>query len=217
LNVRDNYSSICITILVNTTFLEANELPLLTEINDAMTRRIRTIPFVSSFVDKERYDSLEDKTNVFVGKSCYKSNEFQSQIKQALFHILTDYFKIYMKNNNCISPMPPLCYEAGKKYFMMSDDFINWFNDNYEKDESSYVFVGEVFDDYKISSAYSNLSKNDKRKQTKANFDENIQKNMFLKSSYKPKDAYFNKIRLKKPFLCGYKIIHYEPEVEPEE
>jgi len=217
LNVRDNYSSICITILVNTTFLEANELPLLTEINDAMTRRIRTIPFVSSFVDQERYDSLENKTNIFIGKSCYKSNEFKSQIKQALFHILADYFKIYMKNKNCISPMPPLCYEAGKKYFMMSDDFINWFNENYEKDESSYVFVGEVFDDYKISSAYSNLSKNDKRKQTKANFDENIQKNMFLKGSYKPKDAYFNKIRLKKPFLCGYKKICNESDDAPEE
>ena len=216
LNVRDNYSSVCITILFNTTFLEANELPLLTEINDAITRRIRTIPFVSSFVDQSTYDSLEDKTNVFVGKSCYKSNEFQSQIKQALFHILADYFKIYMENNNCISPMPPLCYEAGKKYFMMSDDFINWFNDNYERDESSYVYVSDVFDNYKISSAYSNLSKNDKRKQTKANFDENIQKNIFLKASYKPKDAYFNKIRLKKPFLFGYKIVSNEEESSDE-
>lgn len=217
LNVRDNYSSICNTILHNSTFVESNDLPLMTEINNAITRRFRPSPCISSFVDQETYDSMEDKTNVFIGNSFYKSNEFQSQIKQALFHILDDYFKIYMKNNNCISPMPPLCYEAGKKYFMMSDDFINWFNDNYEKDESSYVFVGEVFDNYKISSAYSNLSKNDKRKQTKGNFDENIQKNMFLKSSYKPKDAYFNKNRLKKPFLSGYKKIQDEPEVEPEE
>ena len=215
LNVRDNYSSMCNTILHNTTFLEANDLPLLDKINDAEIRRIRTAPFVSSFVEQNQYDLLEDKTNVFVGNSYYKSDEFQTNHKQALFHILTGYFQVYIQNKNSMSAMPKDCYEAGKKYYMMSDDFITWFYDNYEKDDSEYVYVGDIFTNYKVSSAYENLSKQDKRKFTKSGFDETIQKNMFLKPHYKPRNAYLNGMQLRKPFIAGYKKI--QPEDDNEE
>jgi len=207
LNVRDNYSSVCDTTLHNSTFMEANELPLLTEVNDAIIRRIKTIPFISSFVDQNTYDSLEDKTNIFVGNTFYKSDEFLSQNKQALFHILVEYFKIFMKNNNKISAMPQSCYEVGRKYFMMSDGFYAWFSDNYKKDETGMEYVSDIFEKYKYSSAFELLSKEDKRKHTKSRFNEDIQKHMFLKKQYIPRHTTFNRIKIDKPAIVGYKYI----------
>tara|TARA_R110000782_G_scaffold18587_1_gene50996 strand:+ start:1611 stop:4298 length:2688 start_codon:yes stop_codon:yes gene_type:complete len=211
LNVRDIYTSNCMTELMLSLFLEANTLPLLTEINDAIIRRIRTIPFISSFVDKNTFDEMSDTTNVFVGNSSYKSVEFQTSHRQAFFLILADYFKSYMKNGNAISPMPSACIESGKKYYMLSDDLYQWFSDSYEVCPKSFVYINEVFDNFKYSSAFNNMTKNDKRKNTKSNFEEKIQKNMFLRTSYRARDAYFGKERIKKAFIIGYRrVAEYE-------
>ena len=47
LNVRDLYSSKCSINLKGTTVLEANEIPFVDEVNDAVSRRIRTIPSIA--------------------------------------------------------------------------------------------------------------------------------------------------------------------------
>ena len=49
INSRMNYSNDCEITLCLSLFLECNALPKLDEVNDAIERRIRTIPFVSSF------------------------------------------------------------------------------------------------------------------------------------------------------------------------
>ena len=112
-----------------------------------------------------------------------------------------------MKNNNQMSAMPISCYEAGRKYFMMSDGFYAWFSDNYEKDENGLEYISDIFDKYKYSSAFELLSKEDKRKHTKARFDEDIQKHMFLKKQYRPRDTRFNGIKINKAAIVGYKYI----------
>jgi hypothetical protein len=91
---------------------------------------------------------------------------------------------------------------------MMSDDFLGWFNDSYEKDETSVIYIADLFEHYKSSSFYADLPKTEKRKITKASFDEQIQKHMFLRTAYKPRDTRFNKIKYNKPFLAGYKIVN---------
>ena len=194
-NVRDLYSSKSSITLRMSLFLEANTLPLLDSITgdnaQAIIRRLIATPYVSSFVSQDVYDSLEDKTNLFVGDSSLKSDTFQTDHRQALFIILVEHFKTYMNNKMAVSVMPPPCHDILKKYYMMSDDFMGWFNDAYEKDEKSYVYISSLFEHYKISTAYENLTKAERRKITKAAFDEQIFKNMFLKRSYRDRDTYF--------------------------
>ena len=211
LNVRDNYSSMCQTTLHNSTFMEANSLPLLDKVSgddaEALIRRLRTVPFVSRFVDKARYDEIEDKTNVFIGNTHYTSDEFYRTHRQAFFHILCGHFQGFLKNNEDLSPMNDECREAGKRYFMMSDDFIVWFNDTYEKDPNSMVYVADIFELYKYSSAFELLSKADKRSHTKSSFEEKIRKSMFLRTAFKARDTRFNGAYIKKSYLAGYKLI----------
>lgn len=222
LNVRDIYSSKSKITLRMSLFLEANTLPLLDKIDgdsaQALVRRLVATPYVSSFVNQDVYDSIDDKTNIFVGDSSLKCDTFQINHRQALFIILVEQFQNYMKNKGAISAMPAPCKEILKKYYMMSDDFLGWFNDSYEKDENAVVYISDLFDDYKCSSFYADLPKTEKRKITKTSFDEQIQKNMFLRTAYKPRDTYFNGIRHKKSFLAGYKMIEIESlPTEPEE
>lgn len=211
LNVRDNYSSMCQTTLHNSTFMEANSLPLLDKVSgddaESLIRRLRTVPFVSRFVDKSRYDEIEDKTNVFIGNTHYTSDEFYRIHRQGFFHILCEHFQDFLKNNEDLSPMNDECREAGKRYFMMSDDFIVWFNDTYEKDPNSMVYVADIFELYKYSSAFELLSKADKRSHTKSSFEEKIRKSMFLRTAFKSRDTRFNGIKYNKAYLAGYKLI----------
>jgi hypothetical protein len=83
-------------------FLEANTLPLLDKIDgdsaQALVRRLVATPYVSSFVSQDVYDSIDDKTNIFVGDSSLKSDTFQINHRQALFIILVEHFQNYMKN-----------------------------------------------------------------------------------------------------------------------
>jgi hypothetical protein len=203
--------------------LEANTLPLLDKIDgdsaQALIRRLVATPYVSSFVSQDVYDSMEDKTNIFVGDSSLKSATFQSEHRQALFIILVEHFQTYMKNKLAISAMPSDCQDILKKYYMMSDDFMGWFNDNYEKDENSFVYISDLFDNYKVSSFFADLPKQEKRKITKTAFDEQIRKNMFLKRFYKDRDTRFNNIKHNKPYLVGYKMIErdtIQPNIEDE-
>jgi putative DNA primase/helicase len=99
LNVRDLYSSKCSIELTGTTFLECNSIPAVDEVNDAVFRRIRTIPFTSRYVSEEVFNTLEDKTNIFLANALYKTDEFQNTYKQALFNILIKHFQKFQKNN----------------------------------------------------------------------------------------------------------------------
>lgn len=211
LNVRDNYSSMCNTMLHNTTFMEANELPLLDKIShesaNAILRRLATIPFESLFTEQAKYDEMDDKTNVFVGDSSFKSDKFQVEHRQALFEILKEHFKVFNSNKLALSAMPPSCFKAGQKYYMMSDDFLGWFNDTYEVCDKEFVYVSDIFSLYKISSAFELLTKEEKRKITKTGFTEKIQKHPFLRRNFKDRDDRFNGKQLSKPGLVGFRRI----------
>jgi len=131
LNVRELYSSKCSIKLTNTTLIEANEIPAVDEVNDAVSRRIRTIPFLSRYVEQSVYDSLEDKTNVFVANSYYKTDEFQDNYKQALFNLLIVRFKKYIDNKHSLPTQPKSCLEKCSAFVGICDDIYSWFESYY--------------------------------------------------------------------------------------
>jgi|688.fasta_scaffold63464_5 phage/plasmid-associated DNA primase len=198
LNTRMNFSNDCDTTLCLTLMMECNELPLLDEVNDAVQRRIRGIPFISRFVSQETYDELEDKTNVFVGDVYYKSDEFQEEYRQALMIILLEYWNEYIKNGMKLPAQPQECKKITNDYLATSDDIYDWFRENYErnnevneKEQAKHILkIKDVCEHYKVSAYFLNMNKKDKREFNESKFREKIQNNLFLKQFYKERQKY---------------------------
>jgi phage/plasmid-associated DNA primase len=198
LNTRMNYSNKCLTTLCLTLMMECNELPLLDEVNDAIQRRIRGIPFISKFVSQETYDELEDKTNIFVGDVYYKSDEFQEEYRQALMIILLEHWKEYYNNGMKLSVQSQECKKITNDYLATSDDIYDWFRESYErnneindKQQAKHILtIKEICEHYKGSRYFLNMNKKDKREFNESKFREKIQNNLFLKQFYKEAKKY---------------------------
>lgn len=196
LNTRFLHSNKCETVLKLTLMMECNELPKLDEVNDAIQRRLRGIPFVSKFVSKEIYDELEDKKNVFIGDNYYKSDEFQEDYRQALIIILLEHWKLYIKDGMRLPAQPEECKKTTIDYLATSDDIFDWFKNSYEKntektdkgEPKNYIMVKELCEHFKNSTYFINMPKKNKREFNESKFKENLQKNLFLKPFYKDRN-----------------------------
>lgn len=216
INARMNYSNECKTQLHLTLVMECNELPELDEVGNGIQRRMRAIPFVSRFVPADTYHALEDKTGVALANPYYKTPEFQQQHRQALFEILRPRWEVFQANECAMPDTPPECKKITSDYLAASDDIYEWFCEKYVKGdpETDMVFVDDLHKNLTSSPIWLKMSKADQRKNNKAKFEANVTKNIFLQQFYKPKDAYFQKVRIKRPFLVGFKEA---PEEDTEE
>jgi phage/plasmid-associated DNA primase len=206
INARMAYSNNCNVNLCLSLFLECNNLPKMDEVNDAVERRIRTIPFVSSFKSAEDYERTLDKTNVFIGNPRYKTDEFIEEHKQALFHILSPLCKNFIANGLVLSKVPSECKSAAIDYLAQSDHIYEWVCEKYEKTDKvdDFIYVKEMYEMFKGSSYFENLSKADKRKFTQKSFIENIKTNLFMKANFKDRKDYLNKVQLTQPIIIGF-------------
>lgn len=200
LNVRDHYSSKCGITLRMTLLQECNDKPKLDETGEAMLRRIRVIPFTSTAVAKEDYETLQDKTGFILINTFYKTEAFRNKYKQAFFEILKNHYTLFQKNKFSLGDVPQECKQCAVEYLVSSDDLFTWFQDFYTLDETSknVVDIKEVFDIFKTSEYYSNLSKADKRQNNLGTFRKKMEKNIFLKKYIKKRDQNFNGAKLKK-------------------
>jgi len=207
INARMAYSNKCDINLCLSLFLECNSLPKMDEVNDAVERRIRTIPFVSSFKSAEDYERTLDKTNVFIGNPRYKTDEFIEEHKQALFHILTPLCKKFIANGLVLSKVPAECKSVAIDYLAQSDHIYEWVCEKYEKTDKvdDFIYVKDMYEMFNGSTYFENLSKADKRKFTQKSFIENIKTNLFMKGNFKPRDSYINKIKIDQPVIIGFK------------
>jgi len=208
INARMAYSNKCHVNLCLSLFLECNSLPKMDEVNDAVERRIRTIPFVSSFKSAEDYEHTLDKTNVFIGNPRYKTDEFIEEHKQALFHILSPICKKFIANGLVLSKVPAECKSVAIDYLAQSDHIYEWVCEKYEKTDKvdDFVYVKEMYEMFKGSSYFENLSKADKRKFTQKSFIENIKTNLFMKANFKDRNIWVNSIKLTQPAIIGFKF-----------
>lgn len=208
LNTRKLHSNECGISLKLTLVLECNELPQIDEVSEAINRRLRIIPFISKFVSEEQYNILEDKTNIFIGNPYYKTNEFQNKYKQALFEILREYFIKFRLNNYKLYQEPLKCRNKAVDYLACSDNIYDWFSTIYEKVDKIVepIFISSIYDKFKNSSLYNNMSKNDKKKYTLKYFDEKIKTNLFLQNNYRPRFSYYNKIRYSCSYIIFFKL-----------
>ena len=164
--------------------MECNEKPKLSEVNEAIQRRILDIPFNSSFVENHIYDKLDDdeKVNVFIGDVYYKSNEFKQMYRQALFILLSKYYLKYYKNKYQLA-IPMQIDERTRNYMSNSDEIFNIIDEVLinSNDKNDIIKVKELFEIVKSSEIYLNMNKEEKRKLNYKTFCAKLETNLFLK------------------------------------
>lgn len=174
-----------------TMIIECNKRPLFKEEpGDAEIRRIIDILFRSSFVSD---DTLLDPENyIFKANSMYKTRAFQDQHKFALIKILMHEHQKYYKINNSNIILPPSIIERGRQYLEMSCNIVEWFKDTFIANNDSYVTVKDIYELFKISDFYCNLSKHNKAIYTKKYISNYIENNIFFRRYYAER---YNNIR----------------------
>jgi P4 family phage/plasmid primase-like protien len=212
INSRKLYSGDCEIKLKLSLFMECNQLPKMDEVNDAIIRRVRVVPFTSKFVDANTYKALDEKEikecNIFQGNTYYITEEFKTQYRQALLMILFKHFEDFKNNKFQLITQPQECISASTDYLSLSDDIFDWFTNVFEPtdDPSKILYFGDIFNEFTNSNYYQNMNKKDKRENNLKRFTTKLEKCVFLSKHIKKRDSTYNGIKHKKPYIIGYKL-----------
>ena len=175
--------------LYGTIIVECNKKPLFAEEpTQADVLRLIDIYFRSSFVEDE--ELIDETKYIFKGDKNYKTFDFQNKYKYALLKILFEQYQKY-KNNNYKFNIPFSVKERSQLYLELSCNILGWFKDNYDRteDKKDIIKMRDLFNDFKESEYYSNLTKNDKRKYNYSFFDNYFSTNIFFKKYYLVSDG----------------------------
>jgi len=166
IDARGLYSSNGKTKLALTLVLELNKMiNLQGRVDDAVVERLVGVRFPNFFTNDQ--EQLDNNPNAKKGNPFYKKHEFRIKYKHALFKFLLDspnelYICAKAKNDT-------------REYLLDNDDMYNWFIDNYEKtdDKTAFLKIKTIYDLWKTSDLYNNMSKSSKRKANMKNFKQN--------------------------------------------
>ena len=172
---RKLYSNEDTVELVGTHVLELNKkCPMIGDLGDSIMRRLRDIPFVSTYTtDVELLKRKKELNNIFKANPYYKTIEFQNDFKYALFIYLIRYCKKWEQTNtgyNVCSRLfvAPKITDRTKHYIEDNDNIFMVLKQHYIKDMSNknnYVKFKEFWSFFKDSEFYRTLSKHEQNKQ----------------------------------------------------
>lgn len=206
LNARKLYSSKTTTELFNTLIMEANIIPKTDEVNDAVIRRLRIIPFLTRAVEKADYEAREDKTNICIKNTQYDTKEWRENYKQAFFEVLRLYCKQFYERGDIPEP-PEICKKATNAHLAISDNMHAWLLDNYvESPDASPIKIKDIFEKFKSTEAYLSLTKQKKREFNMATFCEKLKSSPFIAKFVKLRDSYYKGKQLKFDCIVGWNL-----------
>ena len=193
-NARLNHSNNTQTFLKCTLVMECNDKPKLNNISqpDALLRRIIISHFKSTFVEQSFYDELtsEEKENIFIGNSYYKTPEFKDKYKQILFNILIKYYKKYTETktdvNACgVLPITKSIRQRTYDYLEASDIIKEFLDETYEKtsNDKNRIKLKNVYETFKASDYFKNLENKMKKLYNYKGFISKLESNIMLKRS----------------------------------
>ena len=168
-----------------TTIVECNDRPLFSEDPQiADLQRLIYLQFNSTFT--ENIDEVNHKKNIFLANKKFKDYDFQEEHKRALFYLVSQAHKNYHERNYVLD-IPMNVKDRSISYFQMSCDILGWVNDNYIRTESKkdIIKIKDMFDIFKYSEYYINLTKNEKRKYNYQYFIKQFAENVFFNNFYK--------------------------------
>jgi len=179
INARGLYQSNTITNMLLTLVIEANQKPELSgRMDNAVLNRIIDVKFVNSFSDNP---DLINNIDCFRANEKYKHEDFKNYHYCALF-------KYILMNAPKTLYVPESVRIRSKEYVVENEDFYGWFNEKYlitNDINNDITKVKDVFNNYKMSEFYMNLTKKEKRKNNYKNFCEKVRHHLILKNHYR--------------------------------
>ena len=165
--------------------MELNKKLLLSgRMDTSVLERIVDIPFESTFVSNP--DDVDESNGIYKGNLDYKTEAWQEEHSCAFFQYI-------LENAEKTLYVPERIRNLSKQYVLGSDEMYGWMMENYEAaDDTEYVKLKDVFDLYKASDLYSNLTKLEKRNLNKKAFSELISHHIVLKRQFRTGQAKIN-------------------------
>lgn len=183
-SARSHYEKYTEKELHMTMIVECNKRPLFAEEpQDAELRRLIDVHFKSKFVTNK--SEVDETKHIYLANAMYKTKEFQEKHKFALLKILFNTHKEY-KNNNYTLEIPKNIEDRSKQYLELSCNIVEWFKESYKitDDPKNILKLKDLFDGFKASDYYDNLTKIEKRKYNKKYFVDHVSENIFFKKYY---------------------------------
>jgi phage/plasmid-associated DNA primase len=207
---RKLQSNDCKTIMNNTMVMQVNEFAGFDETGDAITRRVRSIPFLSSAVSKSEYDQATDKTNLTIKNTSYDTEEWRNKYRQALFNISLPFVDKFYKLGKDLPDMPKECVEKTNAHLALSDDLHLWINELYMQDEDNYEIIPlkQLYDIITKNDSFRELPKDVKRRYKYGYFCDKMQENKTMRHFVvEKKDRYKHKgDQMAAISLCGWRL-----------
>jgi len=216
INARSLYSDKCDDkFLTLTLIMECNKCPLIDEVNDAINRRIRLVPFNEVFKCENEFNILteEKKIGVSIANPKYKEPRFYKEMRQALFIILIDSFKTIYQNEIKLPEVPTECRKQQSEYLASSDNIYEWFKLHFERVETKEkLYFKDVYEVFIGTDAYKEMTKASKREFSISKFSKMLEENFFIKKFIKARNSHFNGERLNKDVITGWTLKPEEKE-----
>ena len=149
---RALYSNRTKTLLHLLLLVECNKKPLIAgRIDTSVLERIVDIPFEACFVSNQ--EDVDESKYIYLKNTEYKTESWRKKHYSALFRYL-------LNNAPAKLYIPDRIKNLSKQYVLGSDEMYGWMMENYETaDNTEFVKLKDVFDLYKASDLYSNLTK----------------------------------------------------------
>ena len=165
-------------------FIEVNNKPNLNGVDtdsNALARRVIDFGFKSMFTENE--DDVDEKNHIYPINRDYTKDTFKKKHACALFKYITNYEGVE-EINVCDS-----IKEASSKYLLGNDAVYTFVWDIIERvdDKDSIVKISDLYDKFKESDCFHNMTKNEKRTYNKSKFLEYIQRHSKFKRDFQEK------------------------------
>lgn len=220
LNVRGLYSSkTCINLLCSL-FMECNTKPLFDEVNQAVVRRLISIPFKSRFMPQSQYDletqgmTAEEihEARIYVANERFADAEFRVAQRQAFLTILMRHFVAYYADGMKFR-VPKESLAESRAYAEDSDDLYGWLSGACEVASDNFIYIKDLYEAYVASDYFVNLSKAEKRTQSLKWFDNAVCTNTFFGKHYRKRNTRFAGTQHMKPYIAGFQFVSKKPSI----
>jgi phage/plasmid-associated DNA primase len=179
---KNLYVSSCEMNNTNTFILLTNELPeFKTSVTNGEIRRLDVVDFKATFTDNT---SLVDNKTIFLADDNVSNTDKQQKYKYAFFQILVEAYKNYKNRNNSYEVIQE--FETSKKKYINKSEttLTNIFNVVEEVNDNTYIKIKDLYILIKQSESYTMMTYREKRKFTKDNLIEYMEKNILFKKNF---------------------------------
>lgn len=183
-SARGHHESETTKALHLTMIVECNKKPLFAEEPQrAEVERLIDLYFGSTFTDDPK--EVDESNRIYLGKKEYKNEDFQEKHKRAMLYLLMKAYKKYQEREYHFD-IPQSVRNRANEYLEMSSKLTTWINDNYVKTDNrkDVVKLQDVYNKFKCSSYFENLTKADKRSYNYKYFIKQISESIFFTKYY---------------------------------